>query len=196
MVKVKAFYSSHPSAKVYHDNSSCTEGNKIEEKYLKSGTARRSKCKYCENPITLGKEAPFYSSKPLVKVKVYHDNFLCTEGTNIEKEYLKPGKKGKKERKLCNHCFQLNKIKVEAFHSSSPSSTVYHDNTSCTEGNNIEKVYLESGTDERHKCKYCKKRNEKEVEAFYETPFGKSLIVAHKACDRKGISKARKKKKK
>lgn len=47
MAKVAPFRSTHPSATVYHDNSSCTEGNNIEKKYLKQGTGGRPKCKRC-----------------------------------------------------------------------------------------------------------------------------------------------------
>jgi hypothetical protein len=48
MTKVAAFHSTHPSATVYHDNSKCTEGNNIEKKYLKPGTANRPKCEHCK----------------------------------------------------------------------------------------------------------------------------------------------------
>ncbi len=49
MAKVAAFHSSNPNLnkKVYHDNSSCTEGNNIESKYKTSGTAGRPKCQRC-----------------------------------------------------------------------------------------------------------------------------------------------------
>jgi hypothetical protein len=32
---------------------------------------------------------------------------------------------------------------------------VYHDNTECTEGNNIEKEYWRAGTGGRPKCEHC-----------------------------------------
>jgi len=32
---------------------------------------------------------------------------------------------------------------------------VYHDNTSCTEGNNIEQHYRRSGTGGRRQCEHC-----------------------------------------
>lgn len=32
---------------------------------------------------------------------------------------------------------------------------VYHDNTACTEGNNIEAKYRRPGTDGRPRCKRC-----------------------------------------
>ena len=34
---------------------------------------------------------------------------------------------------------------------------VHHDNTSCTEGNNIESKYRKSGTDGRPRCNHCDK---------------------------------------
>lgn len=48
--------------------------------------------------------------------------------------------------------------KVAAFHSTNPNlvTKVHHDESTCTEGNNIEKHYLKSGTDSRPKCKNCR----------------------------------------
>jgi hypothetical protein len=43
--------------------------------------------------------------------------------------------------------------KVPAFNSK--KQTVYHDNSSCKEGNNIEKENLQSGTDGKSLCKHC-----------------------------------------
>ena len=34
---------------------------------------------------------------------------------------------------------------------------VYHDNTACTEGNNIEPQYRRSGTAGRRKCEHCER---------------------------------------
>ncbi|MCH8903562.1 MAG: hypothetical protein IIA45_06585 [Bacteroidetes bacterium] len=46
--------------------------------------------------------------------------------------------------------------KVPAFHSVRETDRkVYHDNSSCTEGNNIEKENKRSGTDGRPKCEHC-----------------------------------------
>ena len=46
--------------------------------------------------------------------------------------------------------------KVSPFHSVKPNaSNVYHDNNSCTEGNNIETENKRSGTDGRPKCDHC-----------------------------------------
>lgn len=46
--------------------------------------------------------------------------------------------------------------KVNPFHSVKPNaSNVYHDNSSCTEGNNIETENKRSGTDGRPKCASC-----------------------------------------
>jgi len=36
-------------------------------------------------------------------------------------------------------------------------SGVYHDNTSCTEGNNIERGNRQSGTGGKKKCEHCKR---------------------------------------
>lgn len=47
--------------------------------------------------------------------------------------------------------------KVAPFHSKKPGATVYHDNTNCTEGNNIEKENKVSGTGGRPKCDHCKR---------------------------------------
>jgi len=46
--------------------------------------------------------------------------------------------------------------KTSPWHSTRESDRkVYHDNTSCTEGNNIESRYKRSGTDGRPKCAHC-----------------------------------------
>lgn len=34
---------------------------------------------------------------------------------------------------------------------------VYHDNTACTEGNNIEAQYRRPGTDGRRRCEHCER---------------------------------------
>ena len=48
--------------------------------------------------------------------------------------------------------------KVAPFHSVKPNdSNVYHDNSSCTLGNNIEKENVRAGTDGRPKCDQCKR---------------------------------------
>ena len=48
--------------------------------------------------------------------------------------------------------------KVAPFHSKKPNDpNVYHDNNSCTEGNNIEPQNKVSGTGGRRKCKSCEK---------------------------------------
>lgn len=50
MSKVSPFHSTNPNLqlKVYHDESTCTEGNNIEARYKKSGTDNRPKCKRCK----------------------------------------------------------------------------------------------------------------------------------------------------
>jgi hypothetical protein len=50
--------------------------------------------------------------------------------------------------------------KVAPFHSTNPNLAPdkkrYHDESTCTEGNNIEAHYKKSGTDNRLKCARCK----------------------------------------
>ena len=51
--------------------------------------------------------------------------------------------------------------KVSPFHSvKEPKKQVYHNNNKCEEGNNIEKQYLRSGTDNRNLCSRCKELND------------------------------------
>ncbi len=45
--------------------------------------------------------------------------------------------------------------KVSPFHAE--NSDVYHDNDSCTEGNNIETRNWRSGTGGKSKCDHCKR---------------------------------------
>ena len=46
--------------------------------------------------------------------------------------------------------------KVAPWHSSHPNHRrVYHDNTLCTEGNNIEAQYRVAGTGGRPRCEHC-----------------------------------------
>ncbi len=48
MAKVPAFHSTKQTDRqVYHDNSSCTEGNNIERRYMAPGTAGRRQCEHC-----------------------------------------------------------------------------------------------------------------------------------------------------
>jgi len=47
MAKTSPWYSSK-TKKVYHDNTSCTEGNNIESKYRKQGTGGLPKCSHCK----------------------------------------------------------------------------------------------------------------------------------------------------
>jgi len=48
MAKVAPFHSKKPGTKVYHDNSSCTEGNNIEKENKVSGTGGLPKCDHCK----------------------------------------------------------------------------------------------------------------------------------------------------
>jgi hypothetical protein len=41
------------------------------------------------------------------------------------------------------------------WHSTAPGITVYHNNTLCTEGNNIEQYYHAYGTGNKVLCKRC-----------------------------------------
>lgn len=47
--------------------------------------------------------------------------------------------------------------KQQPWHSTRPGETVYHDNTACTEGNNIERYYFAWGTGNRRLCDHCKR---------------------------------------
>jgi hypothetical protein len=50
--------------------------------------------------------------------------------------------------------------KVAPFHSTKVNTkNVYHDNSSCTEGNNIETANKKAGTDGRPKCEHCTRLN-------------------------------------
>lgn len=56
MPKVAPFHScKEPTRQVYHDNSACTEGNNIEEKYKRSGTDGRPRCERCNELAAQGK---------------------------------------------------------------------------------------------------------------------------------------------
>lgn len=47
---------------------------------------------------------------------------------------------------------------VPPYHSTKPNtSNVHHNNNGCTEGNNIERMYLASGTAGRPLCDHCKR---------------------------------------
>lgn len=47
---------------------------------------------------------------------------------------------------------------VPAFHSVKEyAKNVYHDNSNCTEGNNIESQYRRAGTAGRPRCEHCNK---------------------------------------
>jgi hypothetical protein len=49
-------------------------------------------------------------------------------------------------------------VKVSAFHSKLPSDAPrYHDESRCTEGNNIEPRNRVSGTGGRRKCDHCRR---------------------------------------
>jgi hypothetical protein len=52
----------------------------------------------------MSKVSPFHSKKPNTK-NVYHDDNKCTEGDNIEKQYLAGGTAG---RPKCEHCQRLS----------------------------------------------------------------------------------------
>jgi hypothetical protein len=49
MAKVPAFHSKLPNdPRVYHDNTSCTEGNNIEPENRVPGTGGRPRCDHCD----------------------------------------------------------------------------------------------------------------------------------------------------
>lgn len=47
------------------------------------------------------------------------------------------------------------------WHSKEPETEVYHDNTECTEGDNIESYNLERGKDGLRKCAHCARLDKK-----------------------------------
>ncbi len=47
--------------------------------------------------------------------------------------------------------------KVSPFHSKLPSTSVYHDNDMCTDGNTIESRNRVAGTGGHPKCDHCKR---------------------------------------
>ena len=49
--------------------------------------------------------------------------------------------------------------KVQPWHSKRPGETVCHNNTVCTEGNNIETYYLAPGLGNRPLCAHCQRLN-------------------------------------
>lgn len=51
---------------------------------------------------------------------------------------------------------EVKRMKTNPWHSKKETDRkVYHDNTSCTEGNNIEKQNVQSGTGGRPRCQHC-----------------------------------------
>jgi hypothetical protein len=51
---------------------------------------------------------------------------------------------------------EVNLMKTNPWHSKKETDRkVYHDNTDCTEGNNIEKENRQSGTGGRPRCEHC-----------------------------------------
>jgi hypothetical protein len=46
---------------------------------------------------------------------------------------------------------------VAPFYSTRPGETVHHDNSACTEGDNIETYYKASGTGGKPLCKHCQR---------------------------------------
>ena len=49
--------------------------------------------------------------------------------------------------------------KVEPFHSSKPGTAVFHNNSECYNGNNIERRYWTSGKGQNRLCATCKDLN-------------------------------------
>jgi len=48
-------------------------------------------------------------------------------------------------------------MKVNPYHSIEPGTEVYHNSNRCTEGNNIEKRNLKSGTGGHRLCSHCRR---------------------------------------
>ena len=51
-------------------------------------------------------------------------------------------------------------MKVSPFHSEKTKTEVYHNNSKCTEGNNIKSCNKVSGTASLRLCKHCEKLND------------------------------------
>lgn len=52
----------------------------------------------------------------------------------------------------------MKRLKTTPWHSKKEADRkVYHDNTECTEGNNIEAKYRQSGTGGRPRCEHCQR---------------------------------------
>jgi hypothetical protein len=49
--------------------------------------------------------------------------------------------------------------RTNPWHSTRAGETVYHNNTNCTEGNNIERYYIASGTGGKALCTHCARLN-------------------------------------
>lgn len=49
--------------------------------------------------------------------------------------------------------------KVQPWHSIEPGTEVYHNNTLCTEGNNIERRNRKGGTGGHRLCSHCSRLN-------------------------------------
>ncbi len=47
--------------------------------------------------------------------------------------------------------------RIQPWHSTRAGETVHHDNTNCTEGNNIEKYYFAWGTGNKPLCYHCQR---------------------------------------
>lgn len=49
--------------------------------------------------------------------------------------------------------------KVRPWHSARPGELKYHNNSKCTEGNNIERYWWRSGTGGKRLCAHCQRLN-------------------------------------
>ena len=47
MPQTSPWHSTRPDADVHHNNTKCTEGNNIEQRYLRAGTGGKPLCKHC-----------------------------------------------------------------------------------------------------------------------------------------------------
>lgn len=57
---------------------------------------------------------------------------------------------------------QRTHMKISPWHSDEPGIEVYHNNTRCTEGNNIEARNRKPGTGGKRLCNRCRHLNEEE----------------------------------
>ena len=69
-----------------------------------------------------------------------------------------PSRSPKTEASIPQVRKEVKRMKTNPWHSKKETDRkVYHDNSSCTEGNNIEKENRQSGTGSRPRCEHCQR---------------------------------------